>query len=206
MQPFAPIVRPLKFYAVVPDADWVARIAAAGADTVQLRNKTLSGEALRQEVRRAVAAVRGSNSQLFINDHWQLALEENAYGVHLGQEDMDNADFAALGAAGIRLGLSTHNESEMARALALQPSYVACGAVFVTATKAMPTEPQGLDNLRRYVALAGHTPTVAIGGITLENAPAVLATGVSSLAVVSAVTHASDPEAAVHAFRKLWPE
>lgn len=106
MQPFAPIVRPLKFYAVVPDADWVARMAAAGADTVQLRNKTFGDEALRQEVRRAVAAVRGSNSQLFINDHWQLALEENAYGVHLGQEDMDNADFAALAAAGIRLGLS----------------------------------------------------------------------------------------------------
>lgn len=206
MQPFSPIVRPLKFYAVVPDADWVARMAAAGADTVQLRNKTLGDEALRQEVRRAVAAVHGSNSQLFINDHWQLALEENAYGVHLGQEDMDNADFAALAAAGIRLGISTHNESEMARALAVQPSYVACGAVFSTATKAMPTEPQGLDKLRRYVALAGDTPTVAIGGITLENAPAVLATGVSSLAVVSAVTHAPDPEAAVHAFRKLWPE
>ncbi len=206
MPAFPPIARPLKFYAVVPDADWVARMVAAGADTVQLRSKHLSGDALRQEVRRAVAAASGSHSQLFINDHWQLALEEGAYGVHLGQEDMDSADFPALAAAGIRLGLSTHDENEMARALAVQPSYVACGAVFATATKAMPTQPQGLDKLRRYVALAGGTPTVAIGGITLANAPAVLATGVSSLAVVSAVTQAPDPEAAVHAFQKLWPE
>ena len=206
MQSFPPIIRPLKFYAVVPDADWVARMADAGADTVQLRSKTLTGEALRREIRRAIAATRGSHSQLFINDHWQLALEEGAYGVHLGQEDMDSADFAALARAGIRLGLSTHDEAEMARALAVQPSYVACGAVFATHTKAMPTEPQGLDKLRRYVQQAGSTPTVAIGGITLENAPAVLATGVSSLAVVSAVTHASDPAAAVRAFQKLWPE
>ena len=206
MQPFSPIIRPLKFYAVVPDADWVARMADAGADTVQLRSKTLTGEALRREIRRAIAATSGSHSQLFINDHWQLALEEGAYGVHLGQEDMDSADFAALARAGIRLGLSTHDEAEMARALAVQPSYVACGAVFATHTKAMPTEPQGLDKLRRYVQQAGSTPTVAIGGITLENAPAVLATGVSSLAVVSAVTHAPDPAAAVRAFQKLWPE
>ena len=206
MQPFPPVVRPLKFYAVVPDADWVARMVEAGADTVQLRSKHLTGEALRQEIRLAIAATRGSHSQLFINDHWQLALEEGAYGVHLGQEDMDSADFAALARAGIRLGLSTHDEAEMARALAVQPSYVACGAVFATNTKAMPTEPQGLDKLRRYVQQAGNTPTVAIGGITLENAPAVLATGVSSLAVVSAVTHAPDPAAAVLAFQKLWPE
>ena len=171
-----------------------------------LRSKTLTGEALRREIRRAIAATSGSHSQLFINDHWQLALEEGAYGVHLGQEDMDRADFAALARAGIRLGLSTHDEAEMARALAVQPSYVACGAVFATHTKAMPTEPQGLDKLRRYVQQAGNTPTVAIGGITLENAPAVLATGVSSLAVVSAVTHAPDPAAAVRAFQKLWPE
>ncbi|MBH5329403.1 thiamine phosphate synthase [Eikenella sp. S3360] len=206
MLPFPPIARPLKFYAVVPDANWVARMVAAGANTVQLRSKTLSGETLRQEVRRAVAAARGSASQLFINDHWRLALEEGAYGVHLGQEDMDSADFPALAAAGIRLGLSTHDEAEMARALAVRPSYVACGAVFATATKAMPTEPQGLEKLRRYVQLAGSTPTVAIGGITLENAPAVLSTGVSSLAVVSAVTQAPDPAAAVRAFQKLWPE
>ena len=103
MQPFPPIVRPLKFYAVVPDADWVARMADAGADTVQLRSKTLTGEALRREIRRAIAATSGSHSQLFINDHWQFALEEGAYGVHLGQEDMDSADFAALARAGIRL-------------------------------------------------------------------------------------------------------
>ncbi|MDO4694105.1 MAG: thiamine phosphate synthase [Eikenella sp.] len=203
---FPPPLRPLKFYAVVPDADWVARMVAAGADTVQLRNKTLSGEALRQEVRRAVAAAEGSGSQLFINDYWHLALEEGAYGVHLGQEDLDSADLPALREAGIRLGISTHSDAELARALAVQPSYVACGAVFATTTKTMPTVPQGLDNLRRYVAQAGSTPTVAIGGIDLGNAADVLATGVSSLAVVRAVTEAADPVSVVKAFQALWPK
>ncbi|QMT39758.1 thiamine phosphate synthase [Neisseria shayeganii] len=203
---FPPPVRPLKFYAVVPDADWVARMVAAGADTVQLRNKTLSGEALRQEVRRAVAAAAGSGSQLFINDYWRLALEEGAYGVHLGQEDLDAADLPTLRDARIRLGISTHSDAELARALAVRPSYVACGAIFPTTTKTMPTAPQGLDNLRRYVAQAGNTPTVAIGGIDLHNAADVLATGVSSLAVVRAVTEAADPAAVVKAFQALWPQ
>lgn len=203
---FPPPVRPLKFYAVVPDAAWVARMVEAGADTVQLRNKTLSGEALRQEVRRAVAAAAGSGSQLFINDYWRLALEEGAYGVHLGQEDLYTADLSTLRDAGIRLGISTHSDAELARALAVQPSYVACGAVFPTTTKIMPTAPQGLENLRRYVSQAGTTPTVAIGGIDLNNAAGVLATGVSSLAVVRAVTEAADPAAVVRAFRALWPD
>ncbi len=202
---FPPLIRPLKFYAVVPDADWVARMVEAGADTVQLRNKTLSGEALRQEIRRAVAAAKDSRSQLFINDYWRLALEEGAYGVHLGQEDLDSADLPALAAAGLRLGVSTHSDAELARALAIHPSYVACGAVFATTTKTMPTAPQGLDKLRRYVAQAGDTPTVAIGGIDLGNAAEVLATGVSSLAVVRAVTEAAAPAAAVRAFQALWP-
>lgn len=202
---FAPPVRPLRFYAVVPDAAWVERMVAAGADTVQLRNKTLQGALLQDEIRRCVKAVQGTATQLFINDHWREAIACGAYGVHLGQEDMDSADLAEIARAGLRLGLSTHSEAELARALAVQPSYVACGAVFATTTKAMPTAPQGLENLRRYVVQAGPTPTVAIGGIDLGNAREVLATGVSSLAVVRAVTEAADPEAVVRAFQALWP-
>lgn len=203
---FPKLVKSLKFYAVVPTADWVGRMVKAGADTVQLRNKDLSGDALYREIERCVAACQGSETQLFINDHWEMAVKAGAYGVHLGQEDMDTADLAAIEAAGLRLGLSTHSVSELDRALSVNPSYVASGAIFPTTTKQMPTAPQGLDNLRQYVLQAGDTPVVAIGGIDLNNAREVLATGVASLAVVRAVTEAADPEAAVKAFQALWDE
>lgn len=203
---FPKLVKPLKFYAVVPTADWVERMVKAGADTVQLRNKDLSGDDLYREIERCVAACQGSETQLFINDHWEMAVKAGAYGVHLGQEDMDTADLSAIEAAGLRLGLSTHSVSELDRALSVNPSYVASGAIFPTTTKQMPTAPQGLDNLRQYVQQAGDTPVVAIGGIDLNNAREVLATGVALLAVVRAVTEAADPEAAVKAFQALWNE
>ena len=201
---FPPLKSPLKFYAVVSTAEWVARMVKAGADTVQLRCKTLSGEALRREIAECVAACAGSKTQLFIIDHWREAIAAGAYGVHLGQEDMDTADLAAIAAAGLRLGLSTHSVDELARALSVHPSYVASGAIFPTTTKQMPTAPQGLDKLREYVRQAGSTPVVAIGGIDLGNAAQVLQTGVSSLAVVRAVTEAENPEAVVKAFQALW--
>ncbi|MGF6146921.1 Thiamine-phosphate synthase [Kingella potus] len=201
---FPPLRAPLKFYAVVPTAEWVKRMAEAGADTVQLRCKTLSGDALRREIAECVAACAGGKTQLFINDHWREAIEAGAYGVHLGQEDMDTADLAAIAAAGLRLGLSTHSVNELARALSVHPSYVASGAIFPTTTKQMPTAPQGLDKLREYVKQAGNTPVVAIGGIGLDNAEEVLQTGVSSLAAVRAVTEAENPEAVVKAFQALW--
>ena len=203
---FLPLKSPLKFYAVVPTADWVECMVKAGADTVQLRCKTLYGDELKREIARCTAACQGSRTQLFINDHWSEAIETGAYGVHLGQEDMDTADLAAIAAAGLRLGLSTHSVAELDRALSVHPSYVASGAIFPTTTKQMPTAPQGLDKLHEYVKQARGTPVVAIGGIDLNNARAVLATGVSSLAVVRAVTEAENPEAVVKAFQALWEE
>ena len=158
-----------------------------------MRAKNLSGKDLADEIVRCVKAAQGSQTQLFINDHWQAAIDAGAYGVHLGQEDLDTADLSAIRQAGLRLGISTHSDAELARALALQPSYVACGAIFPTTTKKMPTAPQGLERLRHYVKQAGKTPTVAIGGIDLSNAQAVLNCGVSSLAVVRAVTNAQIP-------------
>lgn len=203
---FPKLAKPLKFYAVVPTADWVVRMVKAGADTVQLRNKELAGDALYREIERCVAACEGSDTRLFVNDYWQMAVDAGAYGVHLGQEDMDTADLSAIAAAGLRLGLSTHSVAELDRALSVNPSYVASGAVFATTTKQMPTAPQGLDKLRQYVRQAGDTPVVAIGGIDLNNAREVLATGVSSLAVVRAITEAADPEAVVKAFQALWDD
>ncbi|WP_367487687.1 thiamine phosphate synthase [Snodgrassella alvi] len=204
--PFLPIAAPLKFYAVVPSADWVARMVDAGANTVQLRNKSQIGSSLYRDIERSVAYAKDSPTQLFINDYWWEAVDCGAYGVHLGQEDLESADLVMIQSAGLRLGVSTHSSEELALALSVKPSYVACGAIFPTKTKTMPTQPQGLDKLRQYVLQAGSTPTVAIGGIDLSNAPDVLATGVSSLAVVRAVTDAVEPEKVVKAFQALWKE
>ncbi|KDN13109.1 Thiamin-phosphate pyrophosphorylase [Snodgrassella communis] len=203
---FLPIVAPLKFYAVVPSADWVARMVDAGANTVQLRNKTAIGSALYREIERSVAYAKDSPTQLFINDFWWEAVDCGAYGVHLGQEDLESADLVMIQSAGLRLGVSTHSSEELAKALTVSPSYVACGAIFPTKTKTMPSQPLGLDKLRQYVSQAGSMPTVAIGGIDLNNAGEVLATGVSSLAVVRAVTEATEPEKIVKAFQALWQE
>lgn len=205
MNPFPSPRAPLRFYAVVPTADWVARMVDAGADTIQLRNKTLFGSALRREIQRSVQLAADTHSQLFINDYWLEAIDCQAYGVHLGQEDLDSADRVAIHSAGLRLGVSTHSATELDRALAIGPSYVACGAIFPTATKKLASAPQGLGNLRRYVVQAGTTPTVAIGGIDLNNAQTVLDTGVSSLAVVRAITEADNPATVVKAFQALWP-
>lgn len=198
-QPFPPCPTDLGLYAVLPDADWVGRMARAGVPTVQLRFKSGDAAAIRREVAAAARAVRGTGALLFINDHWQEALDAGAYGVHLGQEDLDALAPGALQAlrgAGVRLGVSTHGYAEMVRADAASPSYVAMGAVFPTTLKKMATVPQGLARLTGYARLMRGYPQVAIGGIGAEQFSAVLATGVGSIAVVRALVNAPDPEAA----------
>jgi thiamine-phosphate pyrophosphorylase len=200
---FAPCPRHLGLYAVLPDAMWVARMAQAGVKTLQLRFKSEDPDAIRQEVRLSVQAVRGTDSVLFINDHWQIAIEEGAYGVHLGQEDMQDAPLEQLRLAGLRLGLSTHGYAEMLRADAANPSYLALGAIFPTTLKRMATAPQGLSRLNAYAALMQHHPLVAIGGIDEARIPAVMQSGVGSVAVVRAITGASHPEQAARALQRL---
>jgi thiamine-phosphate pyrophosphorylase len=196
---FAPCPQALGLYVVLPDAGWVARMARAGVPTVQLRFKSDDSDAIEREVEAAVEAVRGTESLLFINDHWQAALRAGAYGVHLGQEDLmalPESDLKGLRESGIRLGLSTHGYAEMLRADRCSPSYLALGAVFPTTLKRMATAPQGTGRLHRYAQLMASYPLVAIGGIDEERLPAVMATGVGSAAVVRAVVGAEQPEAA----------
>lgn len=196
---FAPLTGPIGFYPVVPDAAWVQRLLGWGVRTVQLRIKAAdhTPEEIAEQVRAAVEAGRAvPGAQVFINDHWQLALQAAAYGVHLGQEDLDAADLNALRAAGIRLGLSTHTPAELARAHAVQPSYLAIGPVYPTTLKVMPYEPVGLERLKDWALHAAPYPVVAIGGISLALLPGVMACGVAGVAVVSAVTLAEDPEQA----------
>ena len=189
----------LGLYAVLPDAEWVGRMARAGVPTVQLRYKSDDAAAIAQEVRKAVTAVAGTPALLFINDHWREAIAAGAYGVHLGQEDLDALtpdELQTLRSSGLRLGVSTHGYAEMVRADAVGPSYIAMGAVFPTTLKKMATAPQGLGRLGAYAKLMKSYPQVAIGGIGQEQFAEVLATGVGSIAVVRALVNADQPEKA----------
>jgi len=196
--PFAACPQQLGLYAVLPDAAWVGRMARAGVPTVQLRFKSDDAAAIAREVRAAVDAVAGTPALLFINDHWREAIAAGAYGAHLGQEDLDAlsaVEVDELRASGLRLGVSTHGYAEMLRADAVQPSYIALGAVFPTTLKRMATAPQGVARLAAYAALLRDYPTVAIGGIGADQFGAILDTGVGSIAVVRALVAAQDPEA-----------
>ena len=179
-----------------------APLCGLGVDTVQLRVKDASPSELRRAVSECVAATEGSGTRLFVNDHWQEAIRAGAYGVHLGQEDLETADLAAIAEAGIRLGVSTHSYFEIARAHAVAPSYVAIGPIWATTTKPMKFAPQGVERLRRWVRLLEPLyPLTAIGGISTERVASVMATGVGSVAVVRAVTEAPEPRAAVARLR-----
>ena len=193
---FAPCPKALGLYAVLPDADSVARLAGAGVPTLQLRFKSRDAAQVRAQVRAAVEAVRGTGAMLFVNDHWREAIEAGAYGVHLGQEDLDQADLGAIRNAGLRLGLSTHGYAEMLRADRLGPSYIAMGAVYATTLKDMPTAPQGPARLAAYARLLRDHALVAIGGIDEARFAEVLPSGVGSVAVVRAIVAAPDPAAA----------
>lgn len=217
---FAPLSNAdLGLYAVVDSAAWVQRVLAAGVRTVQLRIKEASQPDLRTEVRASIAAARSAGAQLFINDHWALAIEEGAYGVHLGQEDLDCADLGAIARAGLRLGLSSHSYWEVCRAWGLRPSYIACGPIHPTRAKRMPWLAQGNDNLAYWCALLP-LPVVAIAGMDAPRVTQAMQCGAAGVALISAITGAADPEAeitrlqqALHSGRALprmpapmWPK
>ena len=200
---FATCPMKLGLYVVLPNSQWVARMAQAGIPAVQLRFKSDDKAAVAKEVAASVAATQGTNTLLFINDHWEEAIAVGAYGVHLGQEDMQEAPLDKIRSAGLRLGLSTHGYKEMLLADSHSPSYIALGAVFPTTLKRMVTEPQGLGRLERYAQLMQNYPLVAIGGIDLERLPAVVKTGVGSVAVVRAITESESPEETAKSFQRF---
>ena len=199
---FAACPHSLGLYAVLPDAEWVARMVALEVPTVQLRFKSDDAAAVEREVKAAVKAVRNSKTLLFINDHWQHAIDAGAYGVHLGQEDMAQAPLEHIRLAGLRLGLSSHGYAEMLKAYAVQPSYLALGAVFPTTLKRMATAPQGVGRLAVYARLIRQQALVAIGGIDIDTLPAVMSTGVGSVAFVRAIVGAHNPHEAVSQLRQ----
>lgn len=181
----------LGLYPVIDSLDWLQKLLHEGVSTLQIRIKDQQGEDLKNSLKKAISLGKQHQARLFINDHWQLAIELGAYGVHLGQEDISLADLEAIKQAGLRLGISTHSEYEWARAHSLRPSYIALGAVFATQTK--PAQVIGLDNLRRWVPLLQQQyPVTAIGGIHFHNIDQVIATSVGSIALVTAITLADN--------------
>lgn len=185
------------FYPIFDSAEWCERLVPRGIRLVQLRIKDRTEAELRAEIRAAKTVCAAHDCQLIVNDYWRLAIEEGCDFVHLGQEDLDGADLDAVRAAGLKLGVSTHDDAELDRALATEPDYVALGPVYPTILKAMRFGPQGLERVGEWKRRVGAMPLVAIGGLTVERAPGVLEAGADILSAVTDITLNPDPEARV---------
>jgi thiamine-phosphate pyrophosphorylase len=192
-----------RVYPIVDNAAWVARLASLGVRLVQLRIKQQPPAVVCAEIAAARACCLAAGAQLIVNDHWQAALDAGCDFVHLGQGDLDGADLAALRRAGVRLGISTHDETELERALGLAPDYVALGPIYPTLLKVMPWAPQGLARLGAWKRRVGALPLVAIGGLTLERLPDVFAAGADVAAVVTDIVRAAQPEERVQQWLRV---
>ena len=188
---------PDRFYPVVDSISWVARLTKLGVGTIQLRAKNLNDADALAIVREGLVVTRGTHSELVVNDYWRAAIEAQARHLHLGQEDLADADLAAIRKAGLSLGVSTHDDDELATALRAKPDYVALGPIFFTTLKSMRFAPQGIPKITEWKRRVGNLPLVAIGGIKFEHAAAIFAAGADSIAVVSDVTQNADPDARV---------
>ena len=188
---------PDRFYPVVDSVAWVARLAKLGVGTIQLRAKNLNDADALAIVKEALAATKGTNTRLVVNDYWRAAIAARAKHLHLGQEDLADADLKAIRAAGLTLGLSTHDDEELATALRAKPDYVALGPIFPTTLKSMRFAPQGIAKITEWKRRVGNIPLVAIGGIKFEHSAEIFAAGADSIAVVSDVTQNADPDARV---------
>ncbi len=194
---------PDRFYPVVDSVAWVARLALLGVGTIQLRAKNLNDADALQTVKDALEVTHGTSARLVVNDYWRAAIEAGAQHLHLGQEDLAEADLDAIRAAGLTLGISTHDDEELENALRAKPDYVALGPIFFTTLKSMRFAPQGVPKITEWKKRIGQIPLVAIGGIKLEQAGEIFAAGADSIAVVSDVTQSADPDARVRAWLGL---
>lgn len=182
------------FYPIVPDIDWLKRLVPLGVRTIQLRAKDMDDAMLRDQIAESLDVCRAHDCQLIVNDYWRLAIDAGADFIHLGQEDLADADLAAIRAAGLKLGISTHSHEELDIALAAKPDYVALGPVYETKLKVMKWDPQGLDKVTDWKQKIGDLPLVGIAGITIDRADGVLDAGAQSVAVITDFFVHPDPE------------
>ncbi len=193
------------FYPIFDDVSWLRRMLPLGVRLVQLRIKEQPLDAVRAQLAEARELCRDHDAALVVNDYWQMAIELGCDWVHLGQEDLDTADVDAIRAAGLKLGVSTHDEAELKRALALQPDYVALGPVYPTILKKMKWHQQGVEKLTDWKARIGPIPLVAIGGMSVERAPGAFAAGADIVSAVTDITLKDDPEARVREWLRICP-
>ena len=189
-----------RFYPIFDHPDWLKRLLPLGVRLVQLRLKNVPQETLRPMIAAAQTLCRDAGSVLVVNDHWQAAIDEGCDFIHLGQEDLDEADLPAIRRAGLRVGVSRHDHAELDRALHLQPDYVALGPVYPTILKKMKWHQQGLERVTEWKQLIGDTPLVAIGGMSVTRSTGAFAAGADIVSAVTDITLNSDPEARVRAW------
>ncbi|MCR5536602.1 MAG: thiamine phosphate synthase [Succinivibrio sp.] len=203
--PFPACPLKLGLYPVVDSVEWIERLLRLGVKTVQLRIKDSSRADLYTQIETAVKLCERAHARLFVDDYYELAIRAHAYGVHLGMEDLREADLDAIKKSGLRLGVSTHGIYELKKALQLKPSYIALGHIFPTQSKVMPSKPQGLSKLAlegEMMAELGQS-VVAIGGIKLHHVRDVLDCRVGSIALITGITKADDPDAEVGKWLEL---
>ncbi len=194
------------FYQIIDDVSWLPRLLPAGLKLVQLRIKDAEEDAIREQITLAQELCQQYQTQLIINDYWELAIELGCDFIHLGQEDLDEANIGEIRQAGLRLGISTHDENELDRALDLEPDYIALGPVYPTILKKMHWAPQGAENVRRWKEMVGHIPLVAIGGLSVEHAPEIYDAGADTICVVTDVLYNDSPEERLQEWLELAVE
>lgn len=179
---------PLGIYPVVDRAYKLRPLYEVGITTAQLRTKDkFTGQALEDEVIEAIKISEEFNARFFLNDFWELGIKHKAYGIHLGQEDIQEADVQAMMRAGIRLGISSHTPNEIHIALGFEPSYLAIGPIYEPISKKLVYDTVGIEKLKHWAENVEY-PIVAIGGITIENIQCVAESKVASgIAMISDV-------------------
>lgn len=189
------------------DARWkhdpVAQAEAAcrgGAQVIQLRAKSTPDTRALEWARKIRALTRACGALFVVNDRFDLALEAEADGVHLGQEDLSPLSIPAEARSRLAIGRSTHTMEQIASARSEPVDYLAFGPVFGTESKISKYGPRGLDRLRQAARMAAPRPLVAIGGIDATNLGDVIRNGAQGIAVISAVAGTPDPQAATRQF------
>ena len=193
------------FYPIFDDVSWLRRTLPLGVKLVQLRIKDRPEAEVRAQLVEGRDLCRAHGAVLVVNDYWELAVELGCDWLHLGQEDLDNADLVAIRSAGIKLGVSTHDDAELDRALALAPDYVALGPVYPTILKKMKWHQQGVEKLTLWKERIGDIPLVAIGGMSVERAAGAFDAGADIVSAVTDITLNDDPDARVQAWLEACP-